>query len=84
MLRSVLLASPLRGATKRRQQAVRRLIANSLTCADVPRSDSDVTDPLMGLPSNPGQSLPFALRRIASRARQRWPRPSRMPEGVLT
>jgi len=48
MLRSVLLASPLRGASKRRQQTVQRLIADDLASADVPRPDSDVTDTLMG------------------------------------
>jgi len=48
MLRSVLLASPLRGATKRRQQTVQRLIADDLAGADVPRSDRNVADTLMG------------------------------------
>jgi len=48
MLRYVLLASPLRGASKRRQQTVQRLIADDLASARLPRPDGDVTDTLMG------------------------------------
>jgi len=48
MLRSVLLASPLRGASKRRQQTVQRLIADDLAGARLPRPDGDVADTLMG------------------------------------
>ena len=44
MLRCVLLASPLRGASKRGQQSVQRLIADDLAGARLPRPDGDVTD----------------------------------------